>query len=62
MKTPESARSSEAMTEFQQLHSSQPGYRGNVVADAGNRRLFILTIWETEADAAAARSVLEPAR
>jgi hypothetical protein len=57
--TPESARSSEAMAEFQQLHSSQPGYKGNVVVDAGNGRLFTLTIWETGADAAAARSALE---
>ncbi|MDQ2875354.1 MAG: hypothetical protein M3Y33_11400 [Actinomycetota bacterium] len=48
------------MTEFQDRHSSQPGYRGNIVVDAGDGRRLTLTIWETGNDAAAARSVLEP--
>ncbi|HEY6427405.1 MAG TPA: hypothetical protein VIX84_09240 [Acidimicrobiales bacterium] len=54
------AQASETMTEFQDRHSSQPGYRGNVVVDAGDGRRLTLTIWETENHAAAARSVLEP--
>lgn len=54
------AQASETMTEFQDRHSSQPGYRGSIVVDAGDGRRLTLTIWETENHAAVARSVLEP--
>lgn len=47
--------------EFQALHAARKGYKGTVVVDAGAGRLLTMTIWETPADAEAARLALEPA-
>ena len=46
--------------EFQALHARQPGYVGSYVIDAGDGRLFTVTLWESPTHAAAARAVLEP--
>jgi heme-degrading monooxygenase HmoA len=47
--------------EFARLRARQPGFRGSFVTDAGDGRLLIVTFWETQPDAEAARAVLEPA-
>lgn len=46
--------------ELQSLHARQPGYAGTVGIDAGDGRLFTITMWQTASHAAAARAVLEP--
>jgi hypothetical protein len=46
--------------EFQALHASQKGYRGTLVADAGDGVFLTMTLWETRADADEARRVLSP--
>jgi hypothetical protein len=47
------------MQAFQDLHARQPGYRGNLVIDAGGGRLITLTLWESRehADAAIPRLI-----
>jgi hypothetical protein len=46
--------------EFQTLHARQPGYEGTFVIDAGDGRMFTVTLWQTAQHAVAARVVLEP--
>lgn len=46
--------------EFQALHARQPGYAGTFVIDAGDGRMFTVTLWQTSQHAVAARVVLEP--
>lgn len=46
--------------EFQQAHAERPGYRGTVVADAGEGRLLTMTLWQTAEDMQAARQALGP--
>jgi hypothetical protein len=46
--------------EFQVLHARQPGYEGTFVIDAGDGRMFTVTLWHTAQHAVAARVVLEP--
>lgn len=54
------AASPERMVEFERVHSEQPGYAGNLVLDLGGGERIMVTLWETEQDAAAARSTLGP--
>ncbi|HEX5505306.1 MAG TPA: hypothetical protein VFW96_21995 [Thermomicrobiales bacterium] len=54
------AQAGAQLAEFQNLHAARPGYRGNVVVDAGEGRRLTVTLWETEDQAAAARAALEP--
>lgn len=54
------AASRERMEEFERVHSEQPGYAGNVVVDLGGGERILVTLWETERHAAAARSTLGP--
>ncbi len=49
------------LEEFNQLHSSQPGYRGGLIVDVGKGRRVVINLWQTEAQAIAARDALEPA-
>jgi hypothetical protein len=59
---PEKLRQGQAqMDEFVALRNRQPGFAGGVAVDAGNGRRLTLTLWESEAQALAARAVLEPA-
>ncbi|MGH7603256.1 MAG: hypothetical protein ACRENK_04570 [Gemmatimonadaceae bacterium] len=51
---------SEQFRKFQQAHSARSGYRGTVVADAGDGRFLTLTLWETAEDMDAARVTLGP--
>ncbi len=53
-------RAAPRLQEFWQLRARQPGYRGNVTVDAGEGRSLILTLWDSEEQATAARRVLEP--
>ncbi len=48
------------MEEFHRLHASQPGYKGNIVVDLGGGHIVVVTLWESEAQAHAAREKLEP--
>jgi hypothetical protein len=48
------------LDEFQVLHASQPGYQGNVLIDAGEGRMLIVTLWESQEAAMAGRAVLGP--
>jgi hypothetical protein len=54
------ARSGKKMAEFNTRHAAQPGYAGNMVVDVSNGRMVIVSLWETEAHAHAARAALEP--
>lgn len=47
--------------QFQTAHAAQSGYRGNLTIDAGNGRHLLVTLWDSEAKAQAARAALEPA-
>lgn len=49
------------LEEFQRLHASQPGYRGSLTVDVGEGRRVAVNLWQTEAEATAAREALEPA-
>ena len=51
---------SDAYREFNEVHAAQPGYRGTMVVDAGEGRLFTVTLWETAEAMAAARDALAP--
>ncbi len=48
------------MDEFFALRDRQPGYAGSVAVDAGNGRTLGVTLWESEAHATAAATVLQP--
>src|SRR6185503_10618990 len=48
------------MEEFVALRGRQPGFAGVVTVDAGDGRMLTVTLWESEAQALAARAVLEP--
>jgi hypothetical protein len=47
--------------QFQAEHAAQSGYRGNLTIDAGKGRMLLVTLWESQSEAQAARSALEPA-
>jgi hypothetical protein len=53
-------RAGKQMQEFQSVHAAQPGYHGNIVVDLGSGRMLIVTLWDSEAQAHAARTALEP--
>ena len=46
--------------EFQNAHANRKGYKGTLVADAGNGRLITVTLWETAEDMNEAREALGP--
>ena len=48
------------MDEFWALRDRQPGYAGNVTVDAGNGRTLTVTLYESEEQQQAARTVLQP--
>ena len=50
-----------AVDEFQRLHASQPGYAGTINVDIGSGRRLAVNLWESEADAGAARESLRSA-
>ncbi len=51
---------SKQMQEFHNLHASQPGYEGNIVVDLGGGHILVVTLWQSESQAHAARERLEP--
>jgi len=53
------SRADKEMEEFHSIHAAQPGYRGNVVVDLGGGHMLIVTLWESESCAHAAREALE---
>ena len=55
------AQSAKEMEEFNAHHAAQPGYDGNMVVDLSNGHMLIVTLWQTEKQAHAARVALEPA-
>src|SRR5262245_13172971 len=58
---PEKVRQGQAQVEeFAALRARQPGYAGSVVVDAGGGHTFTVSLWASEAQAEAARAVLEP--
>jgi hypothetical protein len=57
---PEKRRQGQAqLEEFDALRARQPGYAGSVIVDAGEGHTFVVILWESEAQADAARAVLE---
>jgi hypothetical protein len=54
------AKAEKEMQEFNRIHAAQPGYRGNFVVDLDNGHMLIVTLWESEAKAHAAREKLQP--
>jgi hypothetical protein len=58
---PEKVRQGQAQAEeFAALRARQPGYAGSVTVEAGGGHTFTVTLWESEAQAEAARAALEP--
>ena len=49
-----------ALDEFQEIHDSQPGYRGTLVVDAGDGRSLTVNLWESEQRATAALPIMVP--
>jgi hypothetical protein len=45
---------------FQRAHGAQPGYGGSVVVDLGNGRHVSITLWQSKAEAEAARVAMGP--
>lgn len=48
------------MAQFERIHTAQPGYAGNIVVDLGDGERFVITLWGSEEQAAAARTALAP--
>jgi hypothetical protein len=48
------------LEEFAALRARQPGFAGSATVDAGGGRTLTLALWESEAQATAARAALEP--
>jgi len=46
--------------EFARLRAQQPGYQGRVAVDAGNGRVVLVALWESQERAEAAARVLDP--
>ena len=58
---PEKLRQGQApLEEFAALRARQPGYAGSLTVDAGGGRTFTVALWESEAQAEAALTVLDP--
>jgi len=53
-------RAAPLIQELQQLRARQPGYRGSVTVDAGEGRMLLLALWDSEEQATAAGQVLMP--
>jgi hypothetical protein len=51
-------RAEEQIHEFDEIHASQPGYRGELVVDAREGRMIVLNLWDSEAQAKAAFEVM----
>ncbi len=49
------------LTEFQEIHSQQPGYSGTIVIDIGNGCQLSVNLWDTEEHATAALPAMIPA-
>jgi len=54
------SRADKEMKEFHSIHAAQPGYCGNIVVDLEGGHILIVTLWESESTAHAAREALEP--
>lgn len=54
------AASAETMAEFERVHAAQPGFAGNIVVDLGDGERLLVTLWEDEGAATAARTTLGP--
>ena len=50
----------EGFQKFQEAHAARSGYKGTIVADAGNGRFLTVTLWEAQADMDSARVALGP--
>lgn len=48
------------MQQFERAHAAQPGYAGNAVVDVGEGERIMITLWESQEHAAAARQALGP--
>jgi len=48
------------LAEFDQLHSSQPGYAGSLTVELDDSKRMTINLWETEQDARAALQLLGP--
>ncbi len=58
---PDKRRQGQAqIEEFAARRSRQPGYAGYVAVDAGDGRMVMLVLWESEAHATAATTAMEP--
>jgi hypothetical protein len=53
-------RADSEIKEFNAIHAAQPGYFGNIIVDLGAGHMLIVTLWESEKSAHAARQALEP--
>lgn len=54
------ARAGEQLAEFQDIHSSQPGYSGTLVIDLGEGRQLAVNLWDNEEHASAALPAMVP--
>ncbi|MFE4469791.1 hypothetical protein ACFRFH_13335 [Leifsonia sp. NPDC056824] len=51
----------DALAEFDRIHSAQPGYVGTMSVDIDGGKRFVLNLWNSPEDAAAALEVVGPA-
>lgn len=54
------ARSADRLAEFDEIHSSQPGYVGSIAVDLGAGRRFVVNLWQDEDASEAAFGRLVP--
>ncbi len=54
------AHAENQIQEFDAIHAAQPGYRGNLVVDAGEGRMVVVNLWQSEEAAKAALDVMVP--
>ncbi|MEA2485689.1 MAG: hypothetical protein QOD46_800 [Actinomycetota bacterium] len=54
------AAAADDVAAFDRLHSSQPGYVGNLVVDLDPGRRLVVNLWDSEQDAVSALSILGP--
>lgn len=51
----------DALREFDELHSEQPGFLGSIVVDLDGGRQAVVNLWESEQHGQAGLAVLGPA-
>ena len=54
------AQGRQLLTEFDEIHARQPGFRGTISIDCGDDSVVVMNLWESEEHARAGLEVLRP--